>query len=764
MVISLALLGYGASGTFLTLVRTWLLPRFTTAFIANTMLFAISSIGCFLLAQRLPFNTLEILWDFNQWWYLLLSYLLLFIPFFFAANAICLTFARFGEQIPKIYSYDLIGAGLGALGVIGALYLLSPSGVLQLIAATALVAAAMAVCHKRGTMSALLALILIPLLLPPSWLAPQMSEYKDLNQTLRVTGTSVIKQRTSPLGLLTLVDSQKIPLRLAPGMSLNSSIEPPPQLGLFIDGDGPSAVTRYDGRSEPLGYLDFMTSALPYHLKPQQRVLILGLGGGSDLLQAQISGAEQIETVELNPQLVQMFQEQYGHFTGWPLLRERSQIHIGEARGFVAASQDHYDLIQVSLLDSAAVSSAGLNTLSESYLYTQEAVTEYMNHLTTDGMLAITRWVRVPPRDGLKLFATAVAVLRSSGVLNPAHHLAMIRGWSTSTLVLKKSPFTADEIQRLQDFSEARSFDSVFYPGISPQQANRYNILPQPYYYQGAQALLGDGAEQFFYQYKFAVRPATDDRPHFFNFFKWSTLPEMLSLYRQGGFSLLELGYPILIITLLQAMLASLVLILLPLRFLKRVQGKTGGGYTWRVVAYFIAIGLAFLFIEIAFIQKFILFLAHPIYAVSVVLCGFLIFSGIGSRFAGRLLENRRKPTVRSIVLILGLVSLSYLWLLPQLFSVLSTLPDMAKVMISLLLIAPLAFCMGMPFSLGLAQVAQHAPQLVPWAWGVNGCASLISAILATLLAVHFGFSWVVLFAIALYSVAATIELHARHD
>jgi len=249
---------------------------------------------------------------------------------------------------------------------------------------------------------------------------------------------------------------------------------------------------------------------------------------------------------------------------------------------------------------------------------------------------------------------------------------------------------------------------------------------------------------------------------YFFNFFKWSTLPELMSLYRQGGFSLLELGYPVLILTLLQALLASLALILLPLRFLKREQRKTRRNYAWRVVAYFIAVGLAFLFIEIAFIQKFILFLAHPIYAISVVLCGFLIFSGVGSHYAGRLLDNRSRPSLRPIVLILGLISLSYLWLLPQLFNVLSVLPDMVKVMISLLLIAPLAFCMGMPFPLGLAQVAQHAPHLVPWAWGVNGCASLISAILATLLAVHFGFSWVVLLAIGLYGCAALLELQAK--
>lgn len=762
MVISLALLGYGVSGTFLTFVRQRLSHHFTTAFVTNALLFGVSSIVCFLLVQKLPFNTLELFWDPHQWRFLLLSYLLLFIPFFFAANCVCLTFAAYDAQIPRIYAFDLLGAGLGAIGVILALYLFTPSEVLKLVAALGLLAAVLAVLrgeitNRRVTALTLGLLTLATLALPNNWLRLQLSEYKSLSQTLQMKGAHILEELSSPLGLISIVASPEIPLRLAPGLSLNNLQEPPAQLGLFIDGDTPTPLNRFTGDLQPFSYLDFQTSALPYHLSNPDRVLILGMGGGGSLLQAALHEVPWIEAVELNPQVARLLQEDYAEYTGWHYLAPRVQIHLGEARGYLASSRDSYDLIQISLLDSASAASGGVYGLSESYLYTREAIAEYLQHLKPDGQLSITRWVKIPPRDGLKLLATSIETLRLTGVAQPGRQVILIRGWDTSTLVIKNAPFNTTEIQRLRDFCASRSFDLAYYPGITAAQTNRYNILAEPYFYQGALALLGDHPERYIAQYKFAIQPASDDRPYFFNFFKWSTLPEILSVYRQGGFSLLELGYPVLVLTLLQAILASGVLILLPIRWLRRNRQTTAAGAVTPVLLYFLAIGLGFMFIEIVFIQKFILFLAHPIQAVTVILCGFLIFSGLGSLFAQRLCNKRENHRIYLIVTLLTGISLTYLGLLPLVFSSLSHLPHLAKVGVTLALIAPLAFCMGMPFPLGLSRVTQSAPQLLPWAWGVNGCASLVSAILATLLAIHLGFTWVVVLALVAYLSAALL-------
>jgi hypothetical protein len=285
-------------------------------------------------------------------------------------------------------------------------------------------------------------------------------------------------------------------------------------------------------------------------------------------------------------------------------------------------------------------------------------------------------------------------------------------------------------------------------------------VLARPEFHEGALALLGADREAFIERYKFSIVPATDDRPYFFHFFKWRTLPELLALKARGGLPLLEWGYPVLLATLLQALAASALLILLPLGALaRRTRDDAAPAISAvRVALYFVAIGFAFMFVEIAFIQRFLLLLSHPLYAVAVVLCSFLLFAGIGSRYSGRLRTDAatalRRPATAAVAAI-GAISLLYLVVLPPLFRQLMPLPDALKIVLAIALIAPLAFAMGMPFPLGLARTAGGAPALVPWAWGVNGCASVVAAILASLLAIHAGFAAVVVLAVLLYALAA---------
>lgn len=765
MMISVAMLGYGAAGTFVALAQRALLPRYELVFIAAAALFGITAVAGFLLAQRVAFDPLEMLWDPRQPLRLLIIYALLFVPFFCAATSICLSFARFADQPHRIYSFDILGAGAGSLGILAALFATTPSGALQWIGALGLAAAAVAGFRSglrpRWLPAALLGVaLLIAFGLPTDWTRLRPSEYKDLSQTLSIGGTRVVAERSSPIGLIDVVESLSIPFRHAPGLSLNAAMEPPPQLGVFVDGDGPSALAQFDGRTEPLEYLDYLTSALPYHLLDRPRVLVLGAGAGADVLQALYHRASAIDAVELNPQVLDLVEHQFADYSGRPYSAPAVRAHIGEARGFVAGHGDRYDLIQVALLDAFGASSAGLHALSESYLYTVEALDEYVGHLDPGGLLAITRWVNLPPRDVLKLFATAILTLERRGVVRPAQQLALIRGWKTATLVVKNGALTPADIAALKDFCRARSFDVAYYPGIEAAEANRYNVLPQSYFHDGAAALLGPERRAFFDRYKFNIVPATDDKPYFFHFFKWRTLPELLALKEQGGLPLLEWGYPVLVATLAQAVVASLVLILLPLWITARgaSQRDEAGWSRLRIAAYFTAIGFAFMFIEIAFIQKFLLFLSHPLYAVAVVLCAFLVFAGLGSRYSGRATASGGTSFARRVAWpIAGIAVLAslYLIVLAAVFRQLMPLPDGFKIMISIGLIAPLAFAMGMPFPLGLARVAGRTRLLVPWAWGVNACASVVAAIVATLLAIHVGFGAVVLVAVFLYALAA---------
>jgi hypothetical protein len=374
------------------------------------------------------------------------------------------------------------------------------------------------------------------------------------------------------------------------------------------------------------------------------------------------------------------------------------------------------------------------------------------------GYLAISRWIKLPPRDTLKLVATAVAALKAVGITAPGERLALIRGWQTSTLLVKNGVFTADELTRLQDFCRTRAFDTAWYPGMPADAANRVNVFDQPYFYQAAAALTGTEGPAFMDRYKFDITPATDDRPYFFHFFKWEALPEILALRGQGGLPLLEAGYLVLVATLLQAVVLSTVLILLPLLVLRSSpDAQADDVRPGQVVVYFFAIGLAFLFVEIAFIQKFILFLHHPLYAVAIVLTAFLLFAGAGSAVTARRDAHPRLARYATVGAVSGiaLFGLLYLLLLDPVFAALMHLPVVLRILVSIALIAPLAFFMGMPFPLGLARVATERPALVPWAWGINGCASVLSAVLATLLAIQFGFSAVIIAALLLYALAA---------
>jgi len=753
MIISLALLGYGASGTFIALFRRFLERRFAVVFALSALLFSITMLVCFVLGQRVPFNALEVVWNPRQFLYLGIIYLIFFVPFFFAACCIGLAFTCRREYISRIYFFDLLGAGLGAVLIIGSLFVLTPQNALLVLLTLAVIASVLAgfASAARTPLFVLQIVWFVFVLagLPEQWLDLHPSEYKGLNQALQVIDSRAVAVSSSPLGLLTVVESPTVPFRHAPGLSFATRHVPPEQLGVFTDGDAMSVITRYDGDLSKLAYLGDVTAALPYRLLDQPEVLVLGAGGGSDVLLALYNGAHRVDAVELNPQMIELVRDTYAEFSGHLYEDPRVTIRAREARGFVAQSDRQFDLIQIGLLDSFGASGAGVQALHENYLYTVEGIQEYLGHLSADGVLAVTRWLKQPPRDSLKLFATAIAALRAEGVGQPSRQLAMIRSWNTSTLLIRNGGLTNDDIELIREFSRSHSFDTVYYPGMPGSDANRFNLLEQAYLHEGAVALLGDDAEDLFERYKFHIEPATDNQPYFFHFFKWDSMREVMALRKRGGAGLIEWSYLILVATLIQAVIAACVLILMPLARIRRTW-PAGAGV--RMGSYFFLLGLAFLFIEMAFIQKFILFLSHPLYSVAVVLSGFLVFAGFGSAYSDHL--KHHSPVMIAVGGI-AVITLLYVFLLPLAFQQLMGLPDAAKIAMSVVLIAPLAFAMGMPFPLGLNRLAERAPDFIPWAWGINGFASVMSATLATLLAIQFGFTAVLLFALLLYAGAA---------
>lgn len=770
MFIGLALLGYGISGTIVAIHQQRLLQRFKPLYISCVALFGVSAVACFSLAQLIPFNAEAILWDGWQVFYLTGIFLLLAIPFFFAATGICLTFMQYGRQVSRVYAVDLLGAGIGSLGVIVLLLWVFPQLALVIVGVLGVVAALVASLELKVSRQPAIAIslmfIMALLFVSSVPLKLQLSPYKSLEQVMRINGTSIIAEGSSPLGLISVVESRDIPLRHAPGQSLHSTHEPLPQLGVFTDGDNMTVLTRYPEEDKKLAYLDQTSSALPYHLKPISNVLVLGVGGGADVLQAKFHQVKTIDGVELNQQMIQLVKDDFAQFTGNLFQQAGVTIYHNEVRDFLRRKPRRYDLIQLALMDAFNASASGLYALNESYLYTVEALQLYLKQLEAEGYLALTRWIKLPPRDTLKLFATAVSALRQAGINDPEQRLLLIRSWQTSTLLVKNGRFTDKELSSVQKFCDERGFDLAYTPDLKPEQVNQYNILNSPVFYQAATALLSEKSDVFMQQYKFNLQPATDDQPYFHQFFKWSTFKEIFQMRNRGGMALLEWGYITLLVTLGIAGFFSVLLILLPLWYYQRKQTTANTSVRRRdVFYYFFAIGLAFLFIEIAFMQKFILFLHQPIYAIAVTLTAFLIFAGAGSYWSGRLLQSLTGSKIL-LYAIAGIVlfSLVYLLLLDSLFAILVSLPIVVKMLITVLLIAPLAICMGMPYPLAMANLVHHAKYYIPWAWGINGCASVISAVLASLLAIHFGFSTVILLAAILYASVLFTFPHSIHS
>ena len=791
MVVSIALLGFGASGTLLCLLDRQVknatsVPQRRASqsvwFSLSVILFAVALPLSFWLTQHVPFEPFLLLWDRRQLLYLGCFYLALFVPFFAAATAIGLALTSESENCPRLYAFNLAGSGAGALLAVGLLSITTVTWALfgvvilsQCAAVLALLDTSPVVERRRRrllstvSVAAMAILTLTYVLRPPSI---RLSQYKGLSYALNLPQARVVAERSGALGRVDVVASPAI--REAPGLSLVTPAEAalPRQLGLFVDADSAGPITAFDGDIRKLSYLDWRTTAAPYFaIQPSTtdlHVCVLGAGGGAGVLLALRHGAQQVDAVELDPNVPELLRGEFRDFAGGLYDRPEVRVHRAEARAFVQAARESWDVIDLSLVDSFAGSAMGVGAVAESYLYTREAFETYLRHLRPGGILAATRWVRMPPRDELKLFATAVMALERMG-LPAAERLVLIRSWATATLLVKKEPFTTNELSTLRAWAEDRLFDTTYLPGVQPDQQNRYNVLERDYYAEAISSILARGVrrEQFFGDYAFDLRPATDQRPYFFHFFRWRSLPLVLGEFRRSSIPLSELGYLILMATLLQATLLAIVLIMSPLALLPRrstlvdlfvAKPPSSGAVRLRVLFCFLALGLGYLFVEMALIQRLVFFLANPIYAVAVVLAGLLFLSGLGSAWAARQLRSGASSTRLACMaaLTVAATSIVYAFGLHPVLMTLLGLPLSARMIVALMVMTPLA-AMGMPFPLVLHHLGQTREELLPWAWAVNGCASVVAGPLATLLALGAGLPVVMLASSACYLMTALL-------
>ena len=760
MVISVALLGFGASGTAITLLRRRILANPRRWLCGLSLGFALSIPATYWAAQHVPLNVRFLAWNLSREVFNVAAIeLLMFVPFLLAGALVGVVLMDAPERTGGHYAANLAGSGIGAVVSLALMHVLSTHELLAAMAAAGYLAAAVIIPWRRWRTAAVAVAAAAggAVLSFVALSEPTLSQYKMLSLVENMPGTRVVHQTEGPLGRIDVVEGPAI--HHAPGLSLGYAGSVPSHVLLIVDGDQTSAVYNCT-RTEDWAFLDQTTSALPYHLRKRPKTLIIGAGGGSEIGLAVFHDSVDVKALEMNSQIIQTMSGPLAARGG--RIYEASGVSVidAEARGYLATSESEFDIVQVPSLEGFGASGAGVYAAQESYLYTVESFGAMLDRLTGRGLLCVTRWARTPPREGLRVFNMAVALLRSRG-MQPSQHLAMIRSWATVTVLISKRPFTSEDGKRIRDFCKARNFDICHFPGLSKSETNRFHVLERAYYFEAARSMLGQGREAYLGNYIFELGAPTDDKPYFHHFFRWRALPALKAQLGGRTPAFIELGYLLLVAALAQAALAAVVLILLPLAprvgAIRFAKGKAA------TLAYFLLIGLGFMLLEMGFMQKLILYLAHPIYSAAVVIGSFLVFGGVGSLLSGC---RRMKPGHLGAVtgaVIAGL-SVVYVLYLDAWLGVTQGQSVAVRCVVATMTIAPLAVAMGHMFPIGLGRVGRSAPALVPWAWAVNGCASVVATVGASVLAMGIGFSRLVIVAIVCYAGAGMFSLMLPGD
>jgi hypothetical protein len=659
---------------------------------------------------------------------------LLAIPFFFFGVIITTAFSVESKRSSLVYGVDLLGAGTGSVAAIVLMSSLGPGISVFAIAGCALVGAAFLGKPKMSVILIVLMAILAGV--NPDYMKIRMSPYKGLEQALQFPNAKHLRTYYSGFSRLDIFKSSMV--RFAPGMSLKYLDPLPYQLGLAVDGSGISAITEAKGESD---FLRSLPAALPYEIARRHRIMVVEPKGGLSVLLAREYGADYIEKAESNPLIVDVIRKDFGEFSGRIY---DTGTYKKLARSRLLTTDSEFDIIDLSLLDTMP---SGLFGISEAYAFTVEAFKQYITHLSKGGVVSLNMYLIPPSRTELRLLTTSLAALEEIGVPNAEEHIVAIRSWGSITILIKGRAFVPDELNALKDFSKNRNFDLVYYPGIEEEETNIYVKVPENDYYRAFKNVINPRTRaRFILDYIFDISPVYDESPVFHHYLRFDKLNETVKVMGGKWQFLVEEGY-LLPVVLVQVLVFSLILLLLP------ALKKSARSRPTYFLVYFALLGLGFMFVEIPLIQGMILPLENPSYAVAAVLASVLIWSGAGSLLSQRHSSLR---TPRTVLVVAALVVPYGLFLISAAGKV-AAYSLALKFVLAFLLIAPVAILMGIPFPMGMQLLGEKAPGMLPWAWAVNGCFSVMAPILATILALAWSFQVVFLMGALMYAGAFVV-------
>jgi SAM-dependent methyltransferase len=749
--ISVALLGYGAAGSalaaFPALGRASALAWWAVAAEAGVVV-------ALVVIRAVPLDPLALGSDPGQVLRLLAYYVAVTIPFLCGGFLVAAPLQLFPRAVGRLYFWDLLGAGLVCAAIVPLIWWVE-TPVATACATLALAAAALAYAEPGRRLAPGLAAAgaaaAAVVVAGAGDFRPAPTKF--VSRFLASPAARLAYHRWTPINRVDVVAFEP-PMRIGSyiGWGISPHYRGPAPGYWMIGNDGDSCAVMYEWKGD-FADLDFLRHHVlhaPYLLLERPSVLAIGLGGGADVLNALENGARSVTGVEINPMTVHAGRELFREFNGDLLHQPGVEAVVAEGRSFLRSRGARYDLIEINSVDTLSALSTGAYVLSESFLYTSDAVRDYLDHLEPGGIFAMAvgdlQSEEQPPRHTLRLAGIVRRALEERGVAEPWRHVMIVGtggGLPFTHTLVRNEPFTPDEVARMAAFLEAEGFEFWHRPDRpEATQASRILTWDRP------------TLERFYALHPLDLEPTSDASPFFFNFYKWRTLARAFTSEELGYDRTLATGQIVLVVMLLQSVVFAALLILLPLR---RVPLASGGSAAARAayLAYFAALGMGFILLEISMIQRFVLFLGYPTYSLTVVMLSLLVSTGLGSLATERV---RGSVAAALPVRLAALLLLGAVWLLaaPRIFAALLGAPFPARVAVSVALLVPLGLVLGSFFPLGIRLASRANAQLVPWAWAVNGCATVIGTLVAVMAGMTWSFTAVTLGALAVYTAGVT--------
>ena len=733
LAVSIAMFGLSASSVFVYVTPRLHPPDRVLGLLRRyAALFALVTIAAAVVLLRIRIG---VTYSAANLFRLIGVYIIAAAPFMAGGAGMALAVSRLHRDIARVYAADLLGAASGCLLLIPALNMLGGPGALLLASGLAALASWLfATSDPAARPRAWAAVVAVAAVgLAAQWRYPWL----DIREAKGREAERPIYSKWNSFSRIAVYDHEHEDW----GLSDTYKGQRPASLFMDIDASASTPIVEGGPLDGPLSYLKYEITGLAYSLRPDGHALIIGPGGGRDIWTALVGGARRVDGVEVNPIIVDdVMNRRFRAFAGDVYHAPGVSVVVDDGRSYVSRSRERYDVIQASLVDTWAATSAGAFAMTENNLYTVEAFEAYLHHLAPEGVLTITRWYT----DGLRLVSLLHAAGARVGWSGISDRVFIARNGKVATFIAKSTPLTDAEVTRLVDACDRLKFAVVYAP-VTPSHA----VPPERNDY--TRLITTDNPDRFYRFYPWDISPTTDDRPFFFQTARLGdTLDVKLdrSLLFGGGFE-----------TLRTVVLLSLVLvvlfILLPLAGLSPEPIREFGSAIGPV-AYFACLGTGFMLIEIGLTQQFVLFLGHPVYSLTVILFTLLLGGGLGSALSRRVGETPRAAIAVVVPAIIA-ASLVYAAALPSLFTAWIGLSRPLRVALSVTLLLPLGVLLGMPLPAGVRVLRNSRPGLLAWAWGVNGATSILGASAAILIAMNWGFTRVAIVGAAVYGLAGLI-------